>query len=181
MTVLTPAAGTEIPAALIDGISRYCQICWRNARLPADRWADCTQDVFARLLGSLGREEWTEDLMSADSLSHGRKEFLRAIDATKKRVQRGRHLDLLTNQVADRVDGARHATREELLEMLAGSAVLSPRQRQILVLTADGHSVPDIAAILGTTPERVSDEKYRGIRKMKGELQAAARAAEANA
>ena len=55
-----------------------------EARLPADHWSDATQQVFVRLLervdpalGSGAKEEGLE-----------RKEFLRAIDAVKKRTQR---------------------------------------------------------------------------------------------
>ena len=43
---------------------------------------------------------------------------------------------------------------------------LSPRQRRILELTADGWPVPEIATELGTTVERVSDEKYKAIKKL---------------
>ena len=48
----------------------------------------------------------------------------------------------------------------------AAGEVLSPRQRRILELTADGWAVPEIAADLGTTVERVSDEKYKAIKKL---------------
>ena len=48
--------------------------------------------------------------------------------------------------------------------------VLSPRQRKIVELSADGWAVPDIAAELETTPERVSDEKYKAIRKLRTHL-----------
>ena len=39
-------------------ISKYCQTCWRNARLPADRWQDCTQAVFVRLLERVEADKW---------------------------------------------------------------------------------------------------------------------------
>jgi DNA-binding NarL/FixJ family response regulator len=48
--------------------------------------------------------------------------------------------------------------------------VLSDRQRRIVELSADGWAVPDIAAELRTTPERVSDEKYKAVRKLRAEL-----------
>src|SRR4051812_10867414 len=41
---------TAPQTSAINDITRYCQVCWRNARLPADRWGDCTQQVFTRLL-----------------------------------------------------------------------------------------------------------------------------------
>jgi RNA polymerase sigma factor (sigma-70 family) len=48
----------------------------------------------------------------------------------------------------------------------AAAELLSPRQRRLLDMTADGWSVPEIAAELGTTVERVSDEKYKAIKKL---------------
>jgi DNA-binding NarL/FixJ family response regulator len=47
---------------------------------------------------------------------------------------------------------------------------LSFRQQRILTLTADGWDVPGIATELGTTPERVSDEKYKAVRKLRAVL-----------
>ena len=44
--------------------------------------------------------------------------------------------------------------------------VLRPRQRRLLDLTADGWTVPEIAAELKTTPERISDEKYKAVKKL---------------
>ena len=51
-TALSALAGGEASAATrtVTDISRYCTACWRNARLPADRWDDCTQEVLVRLL-----------------------------------------------------------------------------------------------------------------------------------
>jgi DNA-binding NarL/FixJ family response regulator len=48
--------------------------------------------------------------------------------------------------------------------------VLSDRQRRIIALSADGWAVPDIAAELRTSPERVSDEKYKAVRKLRTHL-----------
>ncbi|HEY3790016.1 MAG TPA: hypothetical protein VGL71_14245, partial [Urbifossiella sp.] len=41
-------ASAEPNAKAVQDIGKYCQTCWRNARLPADRWQDCTQEVFVR-------------------------------------------------------------------------------------------------------------------------------------
>ena len=48
----------------------------------------------------------------------------------------------------------------------AADKVLSPRQRRLLELTADGWTVPEIASELGTSAERVSDEKYKAVKKL---------------
>jgi DNA-binding NarL/FixJ family response regulator len=100
-----------------------------------------------------------------------RKEFFRAIDAIKKRTQRARRYVELSVDFAD----ARHwanTTLQEQRDALrhASHAVLSPRQQRIVELTAHGWAVPDIAAELHTTPERVSDEKYKAIRKLRHHL-----------
>ncbi len=148
----------------VTDISKYCQTCWRNARLPADRWQDCTQAVFVRLLERVEAEKWGTVLV--DSETAERREFLRAIDAVKKRTQRARKFTALSPELAERrpVNNVTRDDREAVAK--AAAEHLSPRQRRVLELTADGWAVPDIAAELGTTVERVSDEKYKAIRKL---------------
>jgi RNA polymerase sigma factor (sigma-70 family) len=155
----------------VQDISRYCQVCWRNARLDPSSWPDCTQEVLVRLLQTVEPDKWA-GLLKQDE-NDDRREFLRAIDAVKKRTQRARKLSGLADEVADRRFGP-DATRNELHEELdrASRKVLSQRQQQILRLTCDGWSVPEIATELSTTVERVSDEKYKAIRKLRKELTA---------
>lgn len=147
----------------VRDIGRYCQACWRNARLPADKWADCTQQVYVRLLERVAPQNWTQALQ-ADG--EDRREFLRAIDTVKKRAQRARRFADLTPDVADRRPEAGY-DREAVWQ---AAAVLTARQRRIVELTADGWATPDIASVLNTTPERVSDEKYKAVRKLRVEL-----------
>lgn len=159
---------TQPPPEAIQDISRYCQVCWRNARLHPDSWSDCTQEVLVRLLQTVQAERWTTLLKQE---SDDRKEFLRAIDAVKKRTQRARKFSGLNDDVADRRYQPESA-RNELHEELAQSTmkVLSQRQQRILALTCDGWSIPEIADELQTTVERISDEKYKAIRKLRKEL-----------
>jgi DNA-binding CsgD family transcriptional regulator len=159
--------GGPAPEAVRD-IAKYCSVCWQNARLPADRWDDCTQQVFARLLERVAPDNWAAAL-HADGPD--RREFLRAIDAIKKRAQRARRFAELSADVADfrnRPAGDLREQREAVAR--AANAVLSDRQRRIVELSADGWAVPDIAAELRTTPERVSDEKYKAIQKLRTHL-----------
>lgn len=152
------------PQAVQD-ISRYCQACWRNARLPADRWGDCTQDVFARLLERVTADKWQAVLTDDETLE--RREFLRAIDAVKKRVQRARKFSGLSAELADARGRGENTVRDDRDAVAqAAREVLGPRQRRILELTAAGWAVPEIAAELATTAERVSDEKYKAVRKL---------------
>ncbi|MBX9625948.1 MAG: sigma-70 family RNA polymerase sigma factor [Gemmataceae bacterium] len=158
------AAGPN-PKAVQD-ISRYCQACWRNARLPTDRWPDCTQDVFTRLLERVEPARW--ETVLKDDETDERREFIRAVDAVKKRVQRARKFSALTADAAAYHGGAENVARDGREAVAKAAAeVLSPRQRRVLELTADGWATPDIAAELGTTVERVSDEKYKAIRKLR--------------
>jgi RNA polymerase sigma factor (sigma-70 family) len=156
------------PEAIQD-ISRYCQVCWRNARLHPDSWSDATQEVLVRLLQTVEAQRWTTLLKQEES--EDRREFLRAIDAVKKRTQRSRKFSGLNDDVADRRYQP-EASRNELHEELAKNTtkVLSQRQQRILNLTCDGWSVPEIAEELETTVERISDEKYKAIRKLRKEM-----------
>ena len=81
------ALGGEASAQTVNDLSRYCTACWRNARLPADCWTDCTQEVLVRLLERVPPQEWGRTLQAE---GEERREFLRAIDTVKKRVQRCR-------------------------------------------------------------------------------------------
>ncbi len=157
----TPNGATSSKA--VTDISKYCQTCWRNARLPADRWQDCTQEVFIRLLERVEAEKWGSVLVDDETTE--RREFLRAIDAVKKRTQRARKFSGLTPDVPERLINATVRDDRDAVAK-AANELLSPRQRRLLDLTADGWTVPEIANELGTTPERVSDEKYKAVRKL---------------
>ncbi len=160
-------AGDAGPRALND-IGRYCTSCWRNARLPADSWGDCTQEVFRRLLERVPASRWGHALTAEGD---ERREFLRAIDAVKKRTQRAkRHGDGVDLAADPRTesDGARSEDREAVER--AAERLLSERQQGILRLSFEGHSVNEIGERLGLPAQRVSDEKYKAIRKLRAHL-----------
>jgi len=148
----------------VTDISKYCQTCWRNARLPADRWQDCTQEVFIRLLERVEAEKWGTVLVDDETME--RREFLRAIDAVKKRTQRARKFAGLTPDLPDRRPVSNTSKDDRDAVAKAANELLSPRQRKLLDLTAEGWTVPEIAIELNTTPERISDEKYKAVRKL---------------
>jgi RNA polymerase sigma factor (sigma-70 family) len=159
----------ETTLRAVHDINRYCTACWRNARLPADSWPDCTQEVFGRLLERVDPPSWSRVLHDE---GEERREFLRAIDAVKKRTQRSRKLsggmvelapdprDLSERRLAEDREAVRQAAEE----------LLSPRQQRILQRSFEGCSVHEIAAELDLTPARVSDEKYKAIRKLRERL-----------
>ena len=168
LSTLGGPAAAESPQTVND-LSRYCTACWRNARLPADCWTDCTQEVLVRLLERVPPQEWGRTLQAE---GEERREFLRAIDTVKKRVQRCRKwVPYLQDAVADRRtadDNNRADDREAVWQ--AAAQVLSDRQQNILRLSTEGWSVQEIAERLNTSPERVSDEKYKAIRKLRAQL-----------
>jgi RNA polymerase sigma factor (sigma-70 family) len=163
----TPAARASPPPQVVTDISKYCQACWRNARLPADRWDDCTHEVFVRLLERLGADRWMNVLEGEDTLE--RREFLRAIDTVRKRVQRERKLHTLPADLSVSIPATFPQEEREFLTQQVLN-LLTPRQQRVLQLVADGWKVPDIARELGTTPARISDEKYKAIKKLQHHL-----------
>src|SRR5262245_10920556 len=87
-TALSALGANPLPASeAVQDLGRYCTTCWRNARLSADSWGDCTQEVFCRMLQRVPTSRWD---LALQSDGEERREFLRAIDAVKKRVQRAR-------------------------------------------------------------------------------------------
>jgi RNA polymerase sigma factor (sigma-70 family) len=162
-------AATETPGQTVNDIGRYCTTCWRNARLPVDAWGDCTQEVYKRLLERVPTERWA---LALQGEGEERLEFLRAIDAVKKRSQRARRY----SGAVDGADDPRQANERSLAEdreavRLAARESLSPRQQRILQLSFEGWSIPEIGEELSLPVERVSDEKYKAIRKLRSHLE----------
>jgi RNA polymerase sigma factor (sigma-70 family) len=157
---------------LVRDIQRYCTACWRNARLDPRIWDDCTQEVCCRLLTKAreGRLDLTQVL--ADDTPE-RRELVRAIDMVRKRVQRARRYQPLEGSMPTTEADRRHRDRLELGEILeaARRAVLSPRQDRIIELWMRGWSVPEIGAELKMPLARVSDEKYKALRKLQNHLE----------
>jgi DNA-directed RNA polymerase specialized sigma24 family protein len=164
------AQATE--SELVNDIQRYCAACWRNARLDPGLWDDCTQEVCCRLLGKARAGQLDLNLVLADDTAE-RRELVRAIDMVRKRVQRARRLQPLDDHLTPGPDlDRRDRERQELGEILeaARHAVLSPRQDRIVELWTRGWTVPDISRTLGLAPARVSDEKYKALRKLERHL-----------
>ncbi len=152
----------------IDHMSRYCATCWRNARLPFDSWNDCTQEVFRRLLERVPSDAWNRALRPEGD---ERREFLRAIDTVKKRTQRARKYSAAIDGVADPREASRSELREEReIVRRAAVEVLSPRQQRIMQLSFEGWTVQEMSEELRLSAERVSDEKYKAIRKLQNHL-----------
>jgi len=150
----------------------HVRVHQRNARLDPRLWDDCTQEVCCRLLtkAQVGELDMTQ-VLAEDTPE--RRELVRAIDMVRKRVQRTKRyqpLDAFTTPALD-LD-QRHRDRLELGEILeaARRAVLTARQDRIIELWMRGWSVPEIGAELKLPVTRVSDEKYKALRKLERQL-----------
>jgi len=157
---------------LVRDIQRYCTVCWRNARLDPGLWDDCTQEVCCRLLGKARAGQLDLNLVLAEDTPE-RRELVRAIDMVRKRVQRSKRHQPLDDQFTPGPDlDRRDRDRQELGEILeaARKAVLSPRQDRIVELWTRGWTVPEIGQTLNLPVARVSDEKYKALRKLERHL-----------
>jgi RNA polymerase sigma factor (sigma-70 family) len=161
-------ARTEPAPGVVQNLGRYCTTCWRNARVPVDLWADCTQDVFHRLLERVPAGSWPSVFAGE---TEERREFLRAIDMVKKRMRRARKASGSVEAVVDPREAQQRGLAEEreAVRQAAGS-VLSARQQQIVQRSFEGWSVNEIAADLEVPAARVSDEKYKAIHKLRTAL-----------
>ena len=118
------------------------------------------------MLQRVAPDSWEEALRGD---GEERREFLRAIDAVKKRTQRSlRRSTSLNEVVADERDHQeRQVSDERDAVRRAAAELLSPRQQRILQLSFDGWSVQEISDEMQLAAERVSDEKYKAIRKLR--------------
>lgn len=164
------ASATE--SELVRDIQRYCTVCWKNARLDPGLWDDCTQEVCCRLLGKARAGQLDLNLVLAEDTTE-RRELIRAIDMVRKRVQRSKRFQPLDDQHAPGSDvDERQRNRQELGEILeaARQAVLTPRQDRIVELWTRGWTVPEIGETMNLPVARVSDEKYKALRKLENYL-----------
>ncbi len=157
---------------LVRDIQRYCTVCWRNARLDPRLWDDCTQEVCCRLLGKARTGDLDLNQVLGDDTPE-RRELVRAIDMVRKRVQRAKKyqpLDPFSPSIVDH--DRKHRDRLELGEILeaARRAVLTERQDRIIELWMRGWTVPEISEELKIASPRVSDEKYKALRKLEQHL-----------
>ena len=169
---LAALTATASESDMVRDIQRYCTVCWRNARLDPGLWDDCTQEVCCRLLGKARAGQLELNLVLADDTPE-RRELVRAIDMVRKRVQRSKRHQSLDDQSTPGPDlDRRHRDRQELGEILeaARQAVLTPRQDRIVELWTRGWTVPEIGESLGLPVARVSDEKYKALRKLENHL-----------
>ncbi len=160
----TSVASSDSEAAQLNDairrVERYCAASWRAAGIPQQEWADCTQEVLTRLLERLGQPR-------SDCSAQAYRELKRAVWSTAKAYQRRPrgagllHEGLTRNTATPDETLARTEWFDRLLQQV------TPRQRRILELWLAGASIGEIARDLGLPAERVSDEKYKALRRIK--------------
>jgi DNA-binding CsgD family transcriptional regulator len=166
LSTLAPSASAAVVQenVAVRDLSRYCVACWRNAGVPVDRWSDCTQEVLCELLERVPLEEWGAVLSGPDE---SKRELIRVVDLVKKRVQREKKwapLDVEQAPAGASDTGEIRHEREAVRS--ASQSLLTARQRLILERSAEGFAIREIASELKMPTSRVSDEKYKAIRKL---------------
>ena len=155
-------------ASTIHQIERYCTVSWRNAGIAQQDWPDCTQQALQELLERVSRHQLQVAMQNNDSLE--RRELNRTVWRTIKRWQRAPRPAQLEESYVRGVADTRDDAWDEVMSVARQH--LSPRQARILHMTRAGWQASEIAGELGITPARVSDEKYKAIRKLREHLDA---------
>ncbi len=173
-TCATILAGgiASLKASTIDAIRQYCHSSWRQAGMPDYEWDDCTQDVIVELLNRLPRHEI--DLTIEDPGSTQRRELMRSVWCVTQRYRRAFakqpiSLDVVGEQVSQRFDSA-ECLDCDLEKLDRAIEDLNPAQQTILHQLRQGDSVAEIAEQMELPAARVSDQKYKAVRKLQKAL-----------
>lgn len=166
----TAAVGQLSESVILKRIRAYCAKSWQNAGISHQEWADCTQQVFARLLERIDRDRLLTAIEDVESSE--RRELNRAIWATSQRSRREKKyasLEQVEKQMEDRDPWpARMESIARVQNAVRGEeARLSPTQQEIVTRWSDGESISAIAESLKLSPARISDEKYKAIQKLR--------------
>lgn len=176
MALFAAAVGSSsVDAQTLNAIERYCMSSWRNAQIAEQDWQDCTQMAFEILLERIPKERLRVAIENRESSE--RRELNRSVWCTSQRWRRAhQHQTLNESPVEDTRQQAAATTLEqqELAEWLQSYLEqLSPRQQEIVQLWSQGDTVAEISKKLAISPARVSDEKYKAIRKLRTMMPAA--------
>lgn len=169
--VAAMSAGAKVSQSeLLRKIEAYCTRSWQNAGVARQDWADCTNDVFVRVLQTLGKEGLHRAIEVRES--DQRRELNRSIWATAQRWRRSPRLSPIGDDEGRAAEHDPWPARMESISQVrdaieSGDARLSPTQRDIVSRWSDGEAIGSIADTLELSPARVSDEKYKAIQKLR--------------
>ena len=160
-----------LKASAVETLKKYCTTSWRQAGIPADAWDDCHQDVVVELLSRLSGDDVNRAIEVPDSLE--RRELVRSIWCVTQRWRRARSkqlisLDQLEAEMPDRKTSTNEDRDWEAVKPAVNS--LNQTQRQILELVRQGNSVAEIAEELELPAARISDQKYKAVKKLQKAL-----------
>lgn len=147
-------------------IERYCVTSWRRAGIARQDWSDCTQDALARLLTRVPPDALAAAIEERESWE--RRELHRAIWRQVKRWRRARRFVPQPTEVAAMAEKFGDDVLPDGWEPAWHS--LADSQREILRLWSEGWRISQIAQKLGISPARASDEKYKGLAKLRAQL-----------
>lgn len=156
---------------VVQALFRYCTASWRQARIAPQDWDDCTQQVLLDLWERLDRERIPASMELKNSPEH--RELVRAVWRTAQQWRRARRAAPLPEEtLPQRPSSGADIARRSIESAMAASGDLSNRQRVILDELMDGSRIAEIAVKLDDTPARVSDEKYKALRKLRRQIEA---------
>jgi hypothetical protein len=165
--VSSPSHVRASDAQVVRKIERYCTTSWRNAGIRPQEWEDCTQQALVELLDRLPTSDLSVAIEQPDS--DARRELNRAVWRLVKRNRRQpKGVSFSDAYVQSRPTNGSQTSWDEM--ELAARDCLSLRQWQILEMTRAGWRVVEIAEELDATPDRISDEKYKAITKLRERL-----------
>ena len=155
-----------LQTSVLQAIRQYCSSSWRQAGIPEHEWEDCTQDTLVELMTRLDADGMATAIQSPDTPE--RRELMRCVWCITQRWRRSvPRAPLSLDAVVDDVPMQPAATADFDLELLDSvMQELSSTQQQILHRVRQGDSVAEIAASLELPAARVSDQKYKAVRKL---------------
>jgi RNA polymerase sigma factor (sigma-70 family) len=170
VALMAATVGGNAEAQTVQQLERYLTTSWRNAQIAEQDWSDCTQQAMTELLERVPQPRFTQIFDRPDV--DDRRELNRAVWRTVQRWRRRRKCSPLQADTHAATHGAASPSdmlqRREIQEQLDQAlANLSYRQQQILRLWSQGHTVAEISEQLQMPAPRVSDEKYKAIRKLR--------------
>jgi len=159
-----------------ESLQRYCEGNWQRAGIPRQDWTDCTHDTIVELIADSQQQSETD--------TPSERHLKRCVWRVAKRWQREKRAYQLENcdptvlatrdssfieseeSAGDDALSAQDQRLEEALNQL------SAQQREIIQRWSSGQTVKQIATELETTSGKVSNLKYKALRKIQQVLQA---------
>lgn len=149
-----------------ESLHRYCESSWQRAGIPRQDWTDCTHDTIVELLADTKKKR-----SAACSEDRNLKRCVWRVAKRWQREKRARQLDhcdpavIGTSHCEEPVKST--AANSEVDENLVNAiSELSPQQREIVQRWSAGQTIKQIANALQTSSEKVSNQKYKALKKI---------------